>query len=213
MKEKNIEWNQINLFNSDNDIDELDDEEETYFDKENADLSGKAGSFRINKLVQTPLGLFSLDNAYHPLRGLPVYVAHINFPIVHQTILDLDKVNGIEAFKILGRYRILFVFGKLFNVEEVKYNIEHTLGVRSHIHSSVNLDDLSESLKEVIYEIDSSIESDDWVAYIFPNGKYILKNLATPEEASAVYDDFKQLYDISEGMLMSSLEPEPEQLQ
>lgn len=207
--ERKIEWQDIYLFQEDTESveDEVDEVEETnYLEQERNNMLHPIDFGEMKKLVQTPLGVFVHDDSYHPLRGLPVKVAHTNFDMTEEIVKALDEVAGIEAFKIIGRYRVIFIFGKMFNVDTVIEDISKAMKVNTFIIENIELDDLPESVQEVIGQIDKEITSDHWIAYIYPNKKYLVENLTSDEEAQKKYTEYKQLYNMSRGLVLSSAE-------
>lgn len=210
MEDRKITWEEINLFKSDEiDESELDDEsDEDYIEQEKKDMNPKLviNGPKFNKLVQTPLGPFILSDAFHPLRGLDVLLAHINFPITRGLIKELDEIAGIEALKVVGRYRLLFVFGKVFDTDDVIKEIEKVMKVSNQLEK-ISLEELNEETQSIFYDLDKKITSDFWVAYIFPNGNYVYENLETDDQVTEKYEDYKKLYEMSHGILLSSIEP------
>lgn len=201
MQDKQIAWEEINLF-SDNEIND-NNEDETYEEKEEKEYGG---IIKIGKLVQTPLGIFRDDNTFHPLRGLPIYMAHLNFPVMESMIEILNKVPGIEAFQVKGRYRLLFVFAKMFDEDEIMENIESSLGIKAEDLSIMDNeeDNLPEKAKDILRDVQRHIESEHWIVYIFPNGKYKLLNLNSSDELSKNMESFIQLKQMSGGIIYSS---------
>lgn len=210
MEDRKITWEEINLFKSDEAENEIDDEEESddYIEQEKKEMSPKfiINGQKFNKLVQTPIGPFILSDAFHPLRGLDILLAHVNFPITKGLVKKLDEVAGLEAFKIVGRYRLLFVFGKIFDTDDVIKEIEKVMGISNQLEK-ISLEELNEETQSIFYELDKKITSDFWVAYIFPNGNYLYENLENDEQVIEKYEDYKKLYELSHGILLSSIEP------
>lgn len=202
MENRLMHWEQLDLFHSqdsDNEL-EIDDDEDTYSEDEGAKYRGVMNIMpKFNKLVQTPLGPFVLDDTFHPMRGLDVFVAHVNFPILKSTLQTLNQIMGIEILKQIGRYRLLFVFGAMFDTMEVISNIEQALKVTSIQEDTSELDNVF--IKEIQKLVDGK---DKWLAYVFPNGEYLLD---TPTKKS-VYDtrltDYNSLQKISKGKIYTS---------
>lgn len=206
---KEILWEELDLFQSEHE--EFEDEDEDCSDSyEEGSHNGKPTSFNIKKLVQTPIGHFILDDAYHPLRGLPVMIAHVNFPITQEILESLDSVVGIEAFKQVGRYRLLFIFGKLFDIEVVVSDIEDSMDVDSSSNGviDIDIDDFGDDVKKVIKSLSMKLNSPHWLAYIFPNGKYIYENLDSEQQVLDKHPEYTQLSDMSSGIALTSIKSE-----
>ena len=186
MSEKNIEWEILNLFDSDEDEDEDEDDAVDSYSEGSGRLEKM---MNLKKLVQTPIGPFILDDAYHPLRGLPVAIAHVNFPITDRILASLDSVVGIEAFKHVGRYRLLFIFGKLFDMDEVMASLERVLGVSESTSMDIDLEQFSVAIQDIVKDMGTKLTSEHWIAYIFPNGKYMCENLLSEDEVKHRYDE------------------------
>lgn len=211
MKDRLINWELVDLFGSnsdddDDDIKELDDEDESYLDKEKKELNPSItirGPKGGGKIVSGPLGMLVMDNAYHPLRGLEAYVAHVNFPITKKILNDLNNIDGIEVLKQLGRYRLLFIFGHMFDTEDVIDTIEKLLNITTQDDEN---DDSTNSIMEDIFtnEIQDKINSKFWAAYIYPNGRYQLENVSSEEELKTVVEHMVELKKLSNGVIYMS---------
>ncbi len=204
-------WEPINLFGEDvdDDIDEIeeDDDDKSYLDKEKEDMVHKLNivSPKLNKIVQTPLGLFLSDNTFHPLRGLNVYLVHVNFPITEKIIKALDSVEGLEAFKQVGRYRMVFIIGAMFSDDEVQDKIHEVCEVDNDIEIESDEDDDNENLRTLFQKtVSKLISSDYWISYIFPNGKYMFENLENESELSLKYNEYSEIKKISGGVIYTS---------
>lgn len=198
--EKQIQWFQLDLFeeyNDDVDDDGSDEAVDSYFDKENAP---SIHGINLNKLIQTPLGPMIFDDTFHPLKDLDIFTAHVNFPITHGLMEELDKVEGIEILSQIGRYRLLFAFGLLFDTEEVQNNIEHVLGV----HTYKPPQQVTAVDKYFVDNVLHNITNEHWAAYVFPNGKYSLYPLSNKQEVTTKGDELKLLQKISGGSVFTS---------
>ena len=83
----------------------------------------------VNNVVVSPLGIIPIGEHNDISKSFNLWVMHTNFNI-SQTVIDLlDATDGVETlFKGFTRYRCLISFGKCFNDEDVKSNIEKALG-------------------------------------------------------------------------------------
>lgn len=110
-----------------------------------------------------------------------LYILETNFPIKKEmvNVYGMDDILGIEFHEPLSPYRILICIGNLFDVEQVKYEIEATL-----------LGD-GEVLKEIRERL-SAYSS--WAIYILPNSEciYATSEDANFKEKAALFEECKQ---------------------
>ena len=112
-------------------VPEIEDREASYEDIENAhsaeilypDLFGGQP-----KIVHTPLGAYPEDSPLKPSDRWDCWIAHTNFDITTDMADKLDtEVDGIEALKIIGRYSFFIGVAKLFDIKEVRKDVEKLL--------------------------------------------------------------------------------------
>ena len=82
------------------------------------------------RVIHTPLGVYPEDSLLKPSDRWDCWIGHTNFDITNNIALKLDSdIDGIEALKILGRYSFFIGIGRLFDIAQVRKDIETLLCV------------------------------------------------------------------------------------
>jgi len=80
------------------------------------------------KFVYTPLGIYPAESTFKPSDRWDCWIGYTNFGITKNIANILDtQVDGVEALKILGKYSFFIGVGKLFDITDVRQNIESAL--------------------------------------------------------------------------------------
>lgn len=139
------------------DFDEDDDEEVE--EMEEIDNDDQLNMIEIMPLmVRTPLGVFSPLEPMCPSRMFDCWVGHTNFPIGFNEKVILDNIEGIEALKIMSKYRFFIGIGKCFSLTDVRPRIELSFEINK-----------GSTITKIIEEISGH---DKWAVAIYDNGKY-----------------------------------------
>lgn len=97
-----------------------------------------------------------------------LWYLHTNFEITLQDVENIEQVPGVESLDTYSRYRLRVGFGKLFDLEKVKEDIE------SMLDSSESLELLADDTKEQVEGLLKTFEENKlWCILILPNGKVI----------------------------------------
>ena len=73
----------------------------------------------------TPIGVYPDESPLKPSDRWDCWIGHTNFPIVGKILNILnEEVDGIEALKIMGKYSFFIGVAKLFNMEDIRKQIE-----------------------------------------------------------------------------------------
>jgi hypothetical protein len=76
------------------------------------------------KAIQTPAGIFPLNESSFPGRQFNLWIGHTNFKITHEIASIIDKnIDGVEIFKVTTPYRFMLAIGLAFDEQEVKNSI------------------------------------------------------------------------------------------
>jgi hypothetical protein len=155
----------------------IDFEQEPKPSLEDSDDDEGDESFEIYPIMlRTPLGLYSPLEPMNPTKMFDCWMAHTNFPITKGDVMVLDEVLGIEALKIMTRYRFFIGIGKLFSLTDVRPRVEQALNIGG---------------KSIIAEIMSQISGKKkWAVCIYKDGSY--KSIFSDVEVDHDYD--KQLF-------------------
>jgi len=80
------------------------------------------------RVVHTPLGVYPEESLLKPSDRWDCWIGHTNFDITNSVAGKLDSdVDGVEALKILGRYSFFIGVGRLFDITQVRKDIETLL--------------------------------------------------------------------------------------
>lgn len=156
--------------------------------------------FRLfqQNIVNTPFGPMNLDDPMSPAHDTKFYIVHTNFDFTKSMVQALAKCEGIEYLAPVSRYRFAVGFGVLFDVPTTVEKIEEILGVEKE--GKV----LSEEMSGIISDIKLKMEQKDrWVAYVFPNGEFIVKEASSEEDYTRLINDTANLYKESMGVMVN----------
>ena len=126
-----------------------------------------------NKLIHTPLGFFPIDSHLKPSDRWDCRIGHTNFEITQSTKDILNRVDGIEALKIIGRYTFFIGIAKTFKFKDVRVDIEKQLC--SYTEQEV----LDEETKITVDLVRGQLESNKyWSILVTSSGKvdYVVSN-------------------------------------
>ena len=80
------------------------------------------------RVIHTPLGVYPEDSLLKPSDRWDCWIGHTNFDITNSVVAKLDsEIDGVEALKILGRYSFFVGVGRLFDIAQVRKDIETLL--------------------------------------------------------------------------------------
>lgn len=81
----------------------------------------------VKNMMNTPFGIWSVDDSMNPFKQFKFWMGHTNFSIGRNGKSIIKRVGGVEVLKILTRYRFLIGVGELYNIRDVRTNIEFLL--------------------------------------------------------------------------------------
>tara|TARA_R110002020_G_scaffold71388_4_gene184430 strand:+ start:43 stop:681 length:639 start_codon:yes stop_codon:yes gene_type:complete len=119
------------------------------------------------KIINTPIGIFSQDSILKPSDRWDCWIGYTNFDITKKISDIIESVSGVEALRILGRYSFFLGVGKLFDIKEVRRDIEKELCVYTEEeiladeNTQATVDLVKEQLKTKKY----------WSMLVSPEGK------------------------------------------
>ena len=120
------------------------------------------------KILYTPIGPYPEESMLKPSDRWDCWIGYTNFPITNKISNTLNKsVEGIEALKILGKYSFFIGVAKLFDISEVRKNIEETLCV--YTESEILSD---EEIQETVDLVKGQLKTNKyWSILVSPEGK------------------------------------------
>lgn len=173
-----------------------DEEKSEYVENEEKEFNEE---MNLDTIVQSPLGMFRLDDKMNPYRQFKLWMGHTNFDITPIIYNIIEKTPGIECLHILTRYRFLIAIGEVFSGLEVKNNIQTQL-----LDNSINSSLIEEKVSQLKEELKLYKE---WIIYIFPNGyyefSYLLDDLSNRSEFHKTVELLKEAEKVSHGKLLS----------
>lgn len=79
------------------------------------------------KIRPTPLGEYPEDSPLKPSDRWDCWICHTNFDITNDMVEIIEDISGIEVLKIMGRYSFFIGVAKMFDIKEVRHDIESSL--------------------------------------------------------------------------------------
>lgn len=147
------------------------------------------GAFSVTfPKIRTPLGFFSIDDPLRPALMFDCWIGHTNFDITDEIKVLIESVPGIEAFKIMSRYRFFIGVGQLFHFRDVVQGIQSSLNVtpetKGGYDETVFIDIMKRQLKS--YK--------RWAIFCSKDGllEYAASNEDDDPEFEAAVDKFSQ---------------------
>lgn len=111
----------------------MNEDQSTYLENENSQASEIIPSEMFiapPRVIHTPLGVYPEDSLLKPSDRWDCWIGHTNFDITNNVAAKLDsEIHGVEALKILGRYSFFIGVAKLFDIAQVRKDIETLLCV------------------------------------------------------------------------------------
>jgi len=123
---------------------------------------------KMPKLVNTPMGVYQVDDNMSPFKHFDCWIGHTNFDITPFVKDKIELTPGVEALIILTRYRFFIGIGKLFSFRNVRVSIEQGVCRRQFEKEVENVP------ANIASEIENAKESlagySHWIIFVFPNG-------------------------------------------
>lgn len=92
--------------------------------------------------VKTPLGTFSVLDHNLPSKNFQCWIGHFNFPITRSVFRVLnEKVEGIDALRVLSKYRVFIGIAKLFSLQDITKQTDELLLGKSKDHSFLQIEE------------------------------------------------------------------------
>ena len=172
-------------------LEQIDDKEDMFFPDGEIDEELIAqlsfGPMMPVPKIRTPLGMFSIDDPLRPSKMFDCWIGHANFDLTAEMVMEIEKVDGIEAFKIMSRYRFFIGIGKLFNFRDVRQEIQDIIGGESASINTMEDSEVIEVLKTQLMEFKR------WAVFCSVDGfiDYIATNEDDDKEFELKLKDFR----------------------
>ena len=79
------------------------------------------------QIIQTPFGNVSVDSRLKPSDRWDCWMGYTNFGITEDIQSKMQKVDGVDALKVMSRYSFCIGVGKLFQFSQVRKEIENAI--------------------------------------------------------------------------------------
>ena len=137
--------------------------------------------------MRTPLGTFSIDDPLRPSKMFDCWIGHTNFDLTHEIATQMEEVPGVEAFKIMSRYRFFRGIAQLFNFRDVRQDIQDIIGGESASINTMEDSEVIEVLKTQLMEFKR------WAVFCSGDGfiDYIATNEDDDKEFELKLKDFR----------------------
>ena len=81
------------------------------------------------RVLYTPLGIYPEASSVKPSDRWDCWMGYSNFDITNDIADKIEMIEGVEALRVMGRYSFFIGIGKLFDIKEVRTDIEKELCV------------------------------------------------------------------------------------
>ena len=188
---KKIVWEHVHSEEDklkDEPLDNFDDDYMEDDDLERARMMQAMMMGEPEQLVQTPFGLFRVNDVFNPLKQYVWWIGHTNFNVSPKVGNILNDTPGVEWVKVISRYRFLIAVGKAFEFSDVRASIEESLEVLS-----TKLDEI-----ELISELQEKHAK--WAVFFFNDETY---DVIVDSEFDEEIDRFIELQENNKGKLLT----------
>ncbi len=162
-----INWSKPHWENPDDEDDELSEAESSSSDEQQPYNDTKErDSIEVRHVEQSAQMLQALEDMSQRDQ-FNCWLAETNFPISEASLMILNAIPGVEKINVTTKYRFLVAVGRLFNENDVKYDIGYALGC---FKNSVNI--FPRNVVNKVEELHKKfVEYPYWAIYVFPNGR------------------------------------------
>lgn len=127
-----------------------------------------------SRVIHTPIGVYPEDSMLKPSDRWDCWICHTNFDITSEIANKIEKSEGIEVLKVLGRYSFFIGIAKMFDVKNVRKNIEKEICIytEEEILSDTEIQKTVDLVKKQLQS------SDYWSILVSPTGEveYVSSN-------------------------------------
>lgn len=119
------------------------------------------------RVVTTPIGVYPEESPLRPSKRWDCWIGHTNFDITYDISKKIEETEGVEALKVMGRYSFFIGVAKLFDIKDVRKDIEKNLCVYTEQEVLSN-----EDTNKTVNLVKKQIESKKyWSILVCPEGK------------------------------------------
>tara|TARA_R110000824_G_scaffold274367_1_gene463070 strand:- start:1369 stop:1995 length:627 start_codon:yes stop_codon:yes gene_type:complete len=120
------------------------------------------------RVLYTPMGPYPEESTLKPSDRWDCWMGYTNFPITNKVLSILNHdIEGIEALKILGKYSFFIGVAKMFEIADIRKNIEESLCI--YTESEILSD---EETQETVDLVKHQLKNNKyWSILVSPQGK------------------------------------------
>lgn len=120
------------------------------------------------RILYTPIGPYPEESMLKPSDRWDCWIGYTNFPVTNKVSNTLNKeIEGVEALKILGKYSFFIGVAKLFDITDIRKEIEEKLCV--YTESEILSD---EEIQETVDLVKSQLKNNKyWSILVSPKGE------------------------------------------
>ena len=138
-----------------------------------------------SRLIHTPMGAYPEESILKPSDRWDCWIAHTSFPITGSIVNILNNdIDGIEVLKIMGKYSFFIGVAKLFDIRDVREQINEKICSYTEIEIFSN-DEVQETVNLLK---DQLKENKFWSILVYPEGniEYVVANEINVEYLDAL---------------------------
>lgn len=159
---------------------------------------------RQHNLMNTPFGVFAMDDTMNPFRQFEFWRAYTNFTLTEEAGDTIEAVDGIEVFVPITRYQFIIASGKLFEIEDVKSRLEKSLCSHKCGSQIAKIKDHTTYLKVQGLRNRLEREFKYWAIYIYPDGKIAHQESNNKADIEKDVELYRDAAKITSGILIES---------
>ena len=120
------------------------------------------------RILYTPIGPYPEESMLKPSDRWDCWIGYTNFPVTNKVSNILNKeIEGVEALKILGKYSFFIGVAKLFDITDIRKEIEEKLCV--YTESEILSD---EEIQETVDLVKGQLKNNKyWSILVSPKGE------------------------------------------
>jgi hypothetical protein len=152
----------------------------------------------VQDIMQTPLGLWRVNDTMNPYKQFKLWMGHTNFTITSDVVDIIQDIPGVEVLQVMTRYRFIIGVGELFSIRDVRVAIESQLDCNMDIDSMIS----DQQVLQEVHELEKTLSVyDKWAIYVFPNGELDWTH-SGEEDFGTQLNIYKDAVDHSSGLLI-----------
>lgn len=174
-KKRKIAWESWNAkIEAINYTDDNPNEDESFSEDDFSELVPSDIFISQINMVHTPIGTYPENSLLKPSDRWDCWICHTNFDITSDIADKIEKLEGIEVLKILGRYSFFIGVARMFDIKDVRKDLENELC--NYTEQEILSDN---EIQKTVDLVKSQLQSSDyWSILVSPSGEveYVSSN-------------------------------------